>query len=656
MYCLPQRLANKFIEKLKDGSINPAKLAEMSSEGRRTLFQTFMGEIHAKHTNSLFESKLLLKNQQMGMITWAKTVSGMKPEAQRDILNKVNKMTEILTPASEKAFLEDLVAHKLQTRVTIEQANKICELAKTATENKTVMESSPRRSGVDGKATDTEMDYGEASIAFTNYTDNLKSQAKRGFSMLSIPGIAAGASRAIRSSWDISFVGRQGVSALLKAATGDFRSGKIWFQTVGVSLKQFSNAFGDKKAMDHMHAMMISDPEYNTIKKMGVSLMGTVEEEIPINIQNKIPVIGKIFEGSENAYVGAAEFMRYKLAKTYLEIGRYTKADMDDKNTLEAFGSIVNTLTGRTSGQRKPGWENAVIWAPNLIKSNINILTGNIADPRMRGQGFGKKGARYHAAVSSLRIIGGIAVMAAIANTIRPGSVEWEDPTNADFMKLKVGNQRIDFTGGKGQYVILAARLLTGSRTDSTTGIKKEYGSGYGEASRMDAIFQFLTYKTSPVASMGVSFAKGTTFEGDTPDLGTEILKLYTPLPVEQIYKANKEGWPLENQILNAISEELGFSSNIYSSDVNWSQNPGVVLQQFRDKVGEKRFKTLNDEFNTKFNLWFKLTQTNSKYKALSDEDKQKVITKKKMDIKADIFKKNFFKYKSAPTKKLPNF
>ncbi|MFH1563932.1 MAG: hypothetical protein ABIF11_11050, partial [Nitrospirota bacterium] len=139
MYCLPVHLANKFIEKLKDGSIEPAKLAEMSSEGRRTFFQTFMGEIHSKHTNSLFESKLLLKNQQQGMITWAKTVSGLKPEAQRDILSRVNKMTEILNPASEKAFLEDLVAHKLQTKVTIEQANKIAELAKLTADKKEAM-------------------------------------------------------------------------------------------------------------------------------------------------------------------------------------------------------------------------------------------------------------------------------------------------------------------------------------------------------------------------------------------------------------------------------------------------------------------------------------------------------------------------------------
>ena len=103
------------------------------------------------------------------------------------------------------------------------------------------------------------------------------------------------------------------------------------------------------------------------------------------------------------------------------------------------------------------------------------------------------------------------------------------------------------------------------------------------------------------------------------------------------------------------IAEGVGISTGTYSQSRDWSQNPGVVLQQFREKVGEERFKKANDEYNKKFNQWFEFVVKNPKYEALSDEEKQKVITKKKIEIKNSIFKKNFFKYKTK-TKKLPNF
>ena len=62
----------------------------------------------------------------------------------------------------KKAFLEDLVAHKLRTRVSIEQANKISELAKLTADKKAAMEQGGDR-----------MEYGRAAVAFGN-SDQLR--------------------------------------------------------------------------------------------------------------------------------------------------------------------------------------------------------------------------------------------------------------------------------------------------------------------------------------------------------------------------------------------------------------------------------------------------------------------------------------------------
>src|SRR3990167_4958522 len=135
-FCLIPSQVNSFKEKLKNGEIDPGKLAEISSADRRRFFEPIVGKENARQVNSLFESKLLLKNQQQGMLTWAKKVAGLKPAARRELVDRINKMTEVLNPKEADAFLEDLVAQKLGANVTQAEAGKISELAADATEKR----------------------------------------------------------------------------------------------------------------------------------------------------------------------------------------------------------------------------------------------------------------------------------------------------------------------------------------------------------------------------------------------------------------------------------------------------------------------------------------------------------------------------------------
>lgn len=64
--CLPKDLANKFRQALKSGEVNPAELSTMSSKDRNAFFTKLVGEEFATMTNSLFESKLLLKINNKG--------------------------------------------------------------------------------------------------------------------------------------------------------------------------------------------------------------------------------------------------------------------------------------------------------------------------------------------------------------------------------------------------------------------------------------------------------------------------------------------------------------------------------------------------------------------------------------------------------------
>src|SRR5258708_39876124 len=107
-YCLPPKFASAFLNALKAGKINPVDLASMTSAERRGVFEGIVGEEHAPEVNALFESKLLLKDKQAGLVNWAKKIAGITEPQRADLLAKIGKMDQILTPADEQRFLADL--------------------------------------------------------------------------------------------------------------------------------------------------------------------------------------------------------------------------------------------------------------------------------------------------------------------------------------------------------------------------------------------------------------------------------------------------------------------------------------------------------------------------------------------------------------------
>ena len=79
----------------------------------REFFSKYVGEDNAQWVNTEFESKLLLKNQKQGMVTWAKKIGGLKEQARRDILSKIEKLDKALSPQEEDSFLEDIVIYNI---------------------------------------------------------------------------------------------------------------------------------------------------------------------------------------------------------------------------------------------------------------------------------------------------------------------------------------------------------------------------------------------------------------------------------------------------------------------------------------------------------------------------------------------------------------
>ena len=165
-FCLPPREADKFREALLAREIDVQKLMDMSSADRHSFFEKLVGEDYAGPVNSLFESKTILKDVQAGMERWVKKVMGPNDSPlKRDMLSKIEKLDKILNPAEEKAFLADLVATKMGTKVTFEETQRVTELARKA-----ALERDKPQSNMAGMSND----YINAAAALEHYVHSIE--------------------------------------------------------------------------------------------------------------------------------------------------------------------------------------------------------------------------------------------------------------------------------------------------------------------------------------------------------------------------------------------------------------------------------------------------------------------------------------------------
>lgn len=635
-FCIPKHLTNLFKEKLKSGEITPEKLADMDSAQRHGYFASFLGDANATKVNELFESKLLLKSQQQGIINWAKQVTGMKPEVMRDIVSRVNKMDKILNPKDEQSFLEDIVAHKLGVAVTMKEAANISALAKDVAEKKAAIAKGGDR-----------LEYGRAKVAFDDYVNGLKHEAttKKLSEYIKpqnyVEGISnvAGLAKSMKASLDNSVIGRQGLKVLLTHPD-------VWLKNSAESFVDMARTFGGHEVMNEVRADVMSRPNAinGLYKKEGLAV-GVKEEAYPIHISEKIPVLGKLFKASETAFTAFQYRTRADVFDQYVKIAEAAGGD------TQGLGLLANSLTGRGKlGALEPVANkiNTLMFSPRFLKSNIDTLTAHSLDYKNMGET-----AKKQAAINTLKIIAGIAGVLAIAKAVNPDSVEL-DPRSADFGKIKIGDTRFDASGGIAPILTLAARLATQSSKSSVTGNVNQLNSGkFGSQTGVDVALNFLMNKASPAAGIVIDMLKGKDRQGKDLTLGGEINNLMTPLPISNYLELKND--PNSANILAAmIADELGISTNTYGYNADWTESEGKELKQFHNKMGDEKFKEANTDFNNKFNQKITELKSNPTFKDLSEDDKAREITAQKAIIKNQIFKDYGFHYQKEHVKKLP--
>lgn len=575
--CLLPDKVQEFRDALKNKALDIRDLLTMSTEERTALLEKYAGKENAADVNKLFEQKLVLKNQLQGLKNWASKlgeVGRYSPdrvaEAQKAIADWRSAQQErIMSPAETETFLNSLADKVIGTHISRDVAAKVFELSNAAEEAKTkVTEDMP-----DGSP--ERLAYGAAKVAADNYVSGIIKDAdkltlddlkqKPFATTLEAATKVASAAKELKSTGDISSILRQGL--------------KIVFSHPTVWLKDAAGAFADTvkqgmvKGTDvHVRDALQADLASRryamdgTYKAMGLDT--NVDEELyPSQTAEKIPIFGRVTAATRAGYEGFLHRARADLADMYLDMAKSSGLDITDPDEIKPIGRMVNSMTGRGyTGSVSSTALNAAFWSPRMIKSDFDFLTAQsfqgAFDKGVRPSSFVRKQAAYNL----VRTIAGVAGVLALAKAVNPNSVTF-DSRSTKFGKITVGGISYDVTGGSNTLIVLASRLIQNSEVTSTGKVEKLNTGKFGAPKSSDIIWEFMSGKASPVASVALDIANRSGFGGTPLSPETEAVNAFAPFPIQNLMSATPQvGLP--DAVAGEILDSLGVYETIPTTPV----------------------------------------------------------------------------------------
>lgn len=288
------------------------------------------------------------------------------------------------------------------------------------------------------------------------------------------------------------------------------------------------------------------NPYYDVIKESGLYISDVKnpkitarEEALQSNLVNKIPLINILTRGSERAY---SSFLNMQRVDSFIKTARVMEMQGKTIEThpkeFKELANYINSATGRGDLGALEGGAKflaSTMFSPRFLAARVRLLT-NLINPywwkdtpmNVKVMYF-KDMTKIAAAVSA---IAGLALYAGY-------DVE-DDPRSSDFMKIRIGDTRIDLLQGFGQIIVFIARLITGQS-------KNKYGK-VKDVSRLYTIWRFLRSKFAPIVSISTNLLDEKDYLGEEytyKDVPSEVI----PLSAREIVK----NWGDEEELKRTV-------------------------------------------------------------------------------------------------------
>jgi hypothetical protein len=383
------------------------------------------------------------------------------------------------------------------------------------------------------------------------------------------------------ASLDNSFLGRQGMTTLMTHP-------KIWYDMFKKSWTDIGKSMRTKHGAENVRRAMMAEVYSRNNHRNGyydlAGLIPKTEEQYPTSAPSSVPYIGRAFKASQNAFLNSAIRARINTFDLIMKEAKLLEKEgglVINENLIKDIGMVVNSATarGKTGAIMGSPLVTNLLWAPKMLKANWDVLTMHSG-----GTGLNTKFAKQQAAKNLGKMAAVYIGLATILNALNPGMVE-TDPRSTDFMKIRIGQTRIDLSGGKGSVATLLARVLLtisdGFRiTNEMGGVKNPETGEIVElnnpekykGSTLESIgVDFLRNKLTPFARVAVDRARGETFEGETPYWATDVIKLASPISAANFVKTFYDGDSPDTavELVGNVADVVGLSSTTYKNKFN---------------------------------------------------------------------------------------
>lgn len=590
------------VKALKSGEITIEQLMSMETPERINVLTKYLGD-KAPQANLEFEKKQVLKHIETGINNWISKygfIGRYSPEKMTEMKKsleewKQEQFRRVFNPKEYETFLQSLAEKQVGVSITEDEANKLFNLTQG-------VETLKKNWNPETNQWSSEADrikYGASKVLLEKYTEELKRPSKvkdsivarlnefKATSQNNVPKAIfdlvkdtiksiSDLSISMVASIDNSFIGRQGIKVL-------YTNPKVWAKSAYQSMSNFAKTLKDgDNVWDAVLSDYYSRPNYMNGSYKTAKILLRSFERFPTATPEKIPLVGRVFKASEVAFKGSDLMMRSNLYDLMSKIASNNGVDMTDPYQIKSFGTVINSLTGRGQWGRM-GDDSVVrwiIWAPNLLKGNIDVLTAHA------GQDISPE-ARKFAANNLLKIIASLAVTLLMARALDDDSVEL-DPRSSNFGKIMIGPNNdipVDISGGMMSLVTLASRLVTGETKSSRTGkITSLYHPKYGQPTMWDILVNFLEGKTTPMTHAVINLLNNQMYGGKQPTFGRMAESLFVPITIQNISEISEtEVYQKPAALWAVILDAFGFNSSAPIRQIKYDEPIMREIKRLQD-------------------------------------------------------------------------
>ena len=395
--------------------------------------------------------------------------------------------------------------------------------------------------------------------------------------------------RTLMAAGDISATGRQILPVLWKDV-GDALFGRglqfRWAKASGRGLGAFLN----KKFADKTMAQIRHDPLFREFsKEWGISftdvgsgtMLGDRPEGFASRWLQKVPLI----RHSARAMVVAGNSARLDLAKSIRKHLMARGVEITPKLAKD-MGSYISDLTGRARipegklVREAAGAANRIMFSPRFALATAkNVTTGFHTlsrDPHVRAEGW-------------RTLAGSVVTTAGVVGTAYLFGADVEvDPRSSDFLKIKVGDTRVDVTAGHAR----VARFLF----QMAVAQKKSAAGHIEEAARMDLIWAFIRSKGSPAIGIARTLVTGRDYFGTPVEGWGGVMKT--------VYENMTFLWLQEGIAATrlALEEDEGMAGAMFKgavasgtewvgmSTLTYPESARIKLLKLQDELSQEKF------------------------------------------------------------------